>query len=537
MGGSSRGDDSAGTSPGGDRASRLAAAAVGLHVLLALILYEPILFPGGDNAEYMILGESLRTGQGYHDLHLPGAPLHTKYPPGYPALLALLGLVGGLQLFKLASLAFTAGVVWLTWRLGRREFPEGVALAAAVAVAVSPVLLEYAHWELSEALFTLLVLAGCTAGGSERRAVRTAAVGPGVLAFLTRTAGLPLLVALALHPALRRRWREAAWAAAWGAAALAFWVLVQRLGPAGQPGYVEEWLLRDPYVPEAGRIGLAALVARVASNAWLYTAHVVPASLGVGSGVWTGVVHPFVLLAGAAAVALAFIGWLGEAGRRLRLTGLFMALYVALIAAWPSVWTDRRFLLPVLPLLLLYLVSGATAVADWVRRRSVPWMPAAAAGILVLAGLLVAGRLAPERLRCLSAWRHGAPCDLPQMASFYDAGRWAGDHTPAEAVIANRKPGLFFLFARRRGDVYRFSNEPALVFRSLEEMGADYVVVDAISLTTDRYLMPAVEAYRHRFLPIYSEGEPPTFLLRLLPEERTAAGRRPPRLRPEPDGT
>ena len=75
----------------------------GLHLVLGLLLYEPTLFPGGDNADYMILGESLRSFEGYRDLHLPGSPVHTKYPFGYPMLLGFLGWIGGLPLFKLAS--------------------------------------------------------------------------------------------------------------------------------------------------------------------------------------------------------------------------------------------------------------------------------------------------------------------------------------------------------------------------------------------------------------------------------------------------
>ena len=59
-----------------------AGIAVALHVLLGLVLYDPTLFTGGDNAGYMILGDALRSFRGYLDLHLPETPLHTKYPPG-----------------------------------------------------------------------------------------------------------------------------------------------------------------------------------------------------------------------------------------------------------------------------------------------------------------------------------------------------------------------------------------------------------------------------------------------------------------------
>ena len=56
-----------------------------------------------DDALYVILGKSLSLGQGYRYLNLPGAPAATHYPPGYPALLAIL------------------------WRISPR-FPENIAL-------------------------------------------------------------------------------------------------------------------------------------------------------------------------------------------------------------------------------------------------------------------------------------------------------------------------------------------------------------------------------------------------------------------------
>ena len=90
---------------------------VAAHVLLAVLVFEPTLFPGADAGHYMVLGESLRSGMGFRDIQLPGSPLHAKFPPGYPLILAIAGWFGGLQLFKATSMAFAAGSVWLTYRI------------------------------------------------------------------------------------------------------------------------------------------------------------------------------------------------------------------------------------------------------------------------------------------------------------------------------------------------------------------------------------------------------------------------------------
>lgn len=107
-------------------------------------------------------------------------------------------------------------------------------------------------------------------------------------------------------------------------------------------------------------------------------------------------------------------------------------------------------------------------------------------------------------------------------------GRWAAENTPAGAVIANRSPATFFLFSRRQGDLYQYSTDPSAVLRGLEEMGADYVLVDRLSATTDMYLVPAIAENLDRFEVVHMEGgEDGTVLLRMLSAPRTASLTRP----------
>lgn len=519
--------------PGGLSFRGWALAVAGVHVVLGLLLFEPAPFPGGDNAGYMILGESLREGLGYRDLHLPGTPLHAKYPPLYPAVLAVLGWAGGLQLFKLASLVFTTAAVWLTARLGRRWLGEIPALAASAVVAVNPVLLEYSHFVLSEALFTLLLLLSlerAAASGSEGR-LSWAAIAAAAAAFLTRTAGLPLLAAVVLYGLVRGGRRAALAALAPAAAVAGGWSLYQRLADPGGTGYLAEFAMVNPYDPSAGTVGVAGLLRRTAVNAWTYVSEVLPASLlGGGEG------SVLLALAGGLAAALAAGGWIARAGERLGAAELFTVLYLALIVVWPSVWTDRRFLLPVLPVLVLYVLGGALAAGRLLRRRARgggegqgavggPAVRYGAAAALLLAIPAVAGGLSkvPDRLRCVAAYRAGSPCLPPALASFFGAADWARENTAEEALFANRKPRFFYWRGRRRGDTYRFSPEPSLVLRDMERMGAAYVVVDNLSATTPRYLIPTIERYPDRFEVAYRGGRPPTFVLRLLPSAGVGA--------------
>jgi len=512
------------------------AVACAVHVVAGLLLFEPTLFPGGDNAGYMILGRALRTFRGYRDLYLPAIPLHTKYPPAYPALLAVLGWAGGVQLFKLASLALTTAAVAITGLIGRRWLGAAGGVLAAFVVALNPVLLEYGHYVLSEAPFVALVLFSLWALSEGSALPAWAGYAAVAAAFLTRTAGLPLLGAAVLAPLLARRWRRAGVALAVAVLAAGGWSLYQHLAAPDQAGYLRQLVLANPYDPSAGTVGVAGLVTRGARNLWSYVSGILPGSLTGGGapagapGAGAGLLR----LTGLLLAALGVTGWVHRALRRLDVAELFTLLYGAEIALWPSVWTDRRFLLPVLPLVLLYVLVGARAAAMGALRRG--GRPSAAGsraarlgGAVAAVAMLLPGAVylfstAPGRVRCIADYRAGTPCEAPAMSSFYAAARWARDNLPPDAVVANRKPRLFYWFSTRRGDVYRFTSDTDLLLNGLDAMGTGYVVLDAISATTYQYLVPAVRSHAERFTVVYRNGDPPTWILAYRSPGGTALG-------------
>lgn len=493
----------------------IAAGLALLHLMVGLLLFEPTLFPGGDNAAYLILGDALRTGEGYRDLYLPGAPLHARYPPLLPALLAVLGAFGGVGLAKIAMLVFTTLAVWVTACLGRRWIGAVPGLVAAALLALNPTLLEYGHYILSEAPFALLVLLALWAAQRDDPKGAVLAMAAAVGAFATRTAGMTILAALPLAWLVAGRVRRAAWSGGVAVATLVLWGLYQRWAAAADPGYLAELLLVDPYTPEAGSVGLVGLIVRASSNLWAYVSRVIPQTAIGADGTGSALLTSF----GLGLSALALAGWAARARRSAPgAPEIFVVLYVGLIAVWPSVWTDRRFLLPLLPLVLLLAVGFVSDLGGRFRR----WAPIAVLAVIGLPCVAWVAERAPGRLDCAVSYRAGRPCDPPANASLYAAARWARDNTPEGTIIANRKPRLFYWYSRRAGEVYAFSTDPAAVMADLERMGADYVVVDQISGTTLRYLVPAIQANPDRFEPVYEGGTPPTLIFRILPRRMAA---------------
>ena len=101
--------------------------------LIYVFVFDSKLDMGGDNAGYIILGQALLQGEGYTNIHIPGSPPASHFPPGYPALLALAMVFGkGFTWLKLVNGILFASALW--WFRGFAERASGSASLAWVAV-------------------------------------------------------------------------------------------------------------------------------------------------------------------------------------------------------------------------------------------------------------------------------------------------------------------------------------------------------------------------------------------------------------------
>ena len=117
--------------------------------------------------------------------------MHTQYPPGWPALIALFGAVG---LARWSAVALSAAAVGLTYLLGRRAHSRQAGLAAAALLAVQPWVVESAAGYMSHAASTAMSAAAAwLLLEGEARAGR-----PRIACWLV--AGLALALLLATRP-------------------------------------------------------------------------------------------------------------------------------------------------------------------------------------------------------------------------------------------------------------------------------------------------------------------------------------------------
>lgn len=165
-----------------------------------------------DDSIYFVCAKAWATGQGHRIISLPGQPWQTKYPPLYPLLLSPIWRIdpqfpGNLKIATMASWLFLPPLLWLTRILFRRyQFPAWWAWLLVAVLAINPYVQLFSISLLSEIPFTLLLLAGLLVAPRNAMAAGLLAG----LAYLTRTAGLPLLVAVPVVYGMKRRWRDAA---------------------------------------------------------------------------------------------------------------------------------------------------------------------------------------------------------------------------------------------------------------------------------------------------------------------------------------
>jgi 4-amino-4-deoxy-L-arabinose transferase-like glycosyltransferase len=493
---------------------------VPVETALVVGAFNPAPHIGGDNAGYVSLAHALLTSGSYTETFDPAGLPHTKYPPVFPALLAALIALGArtwvaLKIPAALSTIAAAGLAYL-WAL--RRVGPWVALGIALLFGASSAVVYYSHWVLSDPLFVALTLAAlwaldrddgeeATAARSPRGRLAFGVIAAG-LAYFTRSAGLPLVVALLAWLALRRRWGAlGASGVAIGIPAFLWWARGR-----GAPGsYTTEFWLVDPYQPALGTIGLPALLTRALQNLAGYVLGHAPAGIVGTRGAW-------VSLLGLVLLGTALYGWVRAVRERLGPAELFFPLYAGLILLWPTVWSGDRFALPLYPLAFLY---ASLALRDFAARVP-PLLGNLTTAALVLALALPAAaswaREAGESRACaqLVATEGAFACWGPYVGAFVAAAEWAGASLPHDAAVLTRKPRIFYVLSGVPSRTFPFEADPRTLLSVADELGSQYVLLDEWDELAAVYVGGAVVARPDAFCFVRGFGRPGSGAAQLL---------------------
>lgn len=437
---------------------------LGLHAWLAWTMRIPALTTGGDDASLLTLARALREGS-YRELWTVGTPIHAMYPPGFPSLLALVGATDATGLSRAIALniAASATALALAAVLAGRITPW-LGVAALAVLAPNPALVDAAGRAMSEPVFTALLLATLVALATGPHASRRFALAGAcaMAAALTRSIGVALIAAVVLDALLATRWRAAAALSVASALTVGAWFAWTLWAPETAPG--SSYVADAVYVPSAEGVGSTPsaptprtfaelLLDRTSRNVPGYLTRALPVVLAQPSTPDTPVdnVLGLVVLLGFGAAGTA---WLLRRQRAILLT---LGCYALILAVWP--YLVARFLVPVLPLIVLVLLVGAWRLGG--RLGGVRWQaPSLAAATSVLALVTFAPTMA--RLREVAGCDRSAVatrtagCVTERQRDFFAAvsaldslavPQPSGAESP---VLLTAKPSTVFVLTGRR---------------------------------------------------------------------------------------
>ena len=311
-----------------------------LAFVLALALWNPAPSLSGDNGTYVLLAESLIAGDGYT---IDGR-LHTKFPPLFPIILAWAEWIAPGELHWKKVPAFLSFVV-LAFLVTLWAGP-----AAGALVATSPLLLDYSDQVMAELPLALVGVWVWRWGGHAKHLQHLAAtLLVLVFGFYIKTIVLAWMLGFLWETRRVWPWFFNAFAGLCVVLVLP-WFLFGSIWGEGT-GYFHQLMAYNPYYPELGPIPLLGFWDRLMTNLSFYLS-------------WSPLLMALLAvrhLGGPWRTAEDFFNY------RVRRDGLkiddpllwrLVVCYMAALMIWP--WNGDRFLVPILPLLLIEAGRGLT---------------------------------------------------------------------------------------------------------------------------------------------------------------------------------
>jgi hypothetical protein len=443
---------------------------------------------GDDFSLYVAHARNMAEGRPYADtgyIYNLNNPVVSPraYPPIFPLLLVPVYLVFGMNLTAMKAfviLLFTA-LLGVLAALLRKRLPTSYIAVCLTLFALNPYVWQHKDRLLSEipymlfAYATLLWAEKASEASSRRQALVWGLLAgfTAYLAFGTRTVGAMLIPSILLADWLRRR--------RFGIAASAF-LLAFLVGVALQKSLL---VVEGSYLDQL--VFAPSMFARIALS--------LPRAFGTFFD--NGYNNALRWLLFSCATAFAVWGYGRRRRERWTACELFAVLSCLPLVIWPAAEYERRFLLPILPLFLLYAAEGIRLLRT--TRLASLELPAAAT---------LAWAIALSYAVAYSLMETGPIRDGVSTSESVALFQWIKDRTDTKDVFLFQKPKALALYGQRRALAHERMNDPALLDHTLRRHGTTHLVVNRASpLPTFRSSRHLVEAFvaKHpdRFETVY----------------------------------
>ncbi len=312
----------------------------------------------GDNAEFLVLAKALADGEGYRAINFPSPTKHTKYPPAFPLILAVLYPFFKLNFMGYKIVIFLLSLfILLIIFLWPEEHLHRVYLATLLFTALNLKIHEYNSLILSEIPFLLSAMAGIyffrMFEVKQKSYYFILSLISIILAFYIRSIGITLFLALILVLLKKRNTKYLLYTLCCAFLVIAAWQMW--VSAAGGSSYLKQLWMSNPYSPELGLISVQDLFTRrLAGNLQLYFSCYFPEIiLPIFKSAPQNLRLPYQIL-GLILSGLIVSGFILDFWKKWDVKGWYFLGTVGVILLWPEVWASERFLFGIIPLILYY---------------------------------------------------------------------------------------------------------------------------------------------------------------------------------------
>lgn len=478
-----------------------------VSLVLAMLTFDSFLHTNGDNAIYVILGESIAEGNGYRNMHGTAESFHSQYPPVFPFLIAVTNWLspGNFADYKImVTVFYIASVLACFWAFSIVSKVTGLLLALLVAVNFE--IVSFGHWIMSEvpSMFFALMTFGFIQrlDQSKLKHLILAAVFCS-LGLLTRSALIFLVPSGLLYLWVKKQWKSGAVFGLLSITPPMIWNAVKNSYGSTGGGYGAQLFQVNPYRPELGTISISDLISRMVENFTSYSGSVVPSMIfpSVYTNKAIGMIRDgqatVLLSALSIIITLCLLAGIVQGIRNKDWLTVSIAVCGAgILLLWPSVWTTQRFVIPILPFLFLIGFHGFSLLNSlkWGH-----WIKAGSAVLIVFSSLAR-----------MEVGRTGYPV---QFAQYKSASQWVARNSGQEDIIACRKGEFTYLFSGRKCIRYKYSLNTKDIIDQFIENNVKYVIVDQLGFSsTPRYLVPAIQENPEFFNLVYVTPKPENYI-------------------------
>jgi len=479
-----------------------------LYISLGTVHFSSGLSTTGDNAEFVVLAQSLAQGDGYKTINNPHPHAHKKYPFGFPALLALfyhlfyLNYIG----YKIVVFLLSIATLFLLskWLDDCKPY---LLISILLLMALNLKILEYSSLILSETPFLLFVVLGFLFFKQFDKSAKTSHFLYGLIswgtAYYIRSIGIVLLLSLIIYLLIKREYK---WMY------ITFFASILIIMPwqvwtnmHGGSSYLNSLQMKNPYSPQLGKVTISDIIfERVPLNFKGYFFTFIPETLIPGFKYHKTDTMDFV----GALLSLSVLGgFILNFWKKWDLKGWYFLGTLSLVLLWPEVWMGERFIFGIIPLILFYFVVFFDNIIKRVtklQKRQARLFTGCIAIFLVL--------LTSKQIKYSNPQTQYTPDWVNYKYTLF----WLKHNVPSDAVIACRKPYLAYLWSGKKTvGIPRTSNKKNVYQRFFSD-GVDYLIYDGFfwTSTTRRNMSPVINKNRTDFQAVYGLKKPSTYILK-----------------------